>query len=83
MQSYSGSSIYIFLLSQDIAKRLKHFTQKLLPQIQLKTALGYILPLCNHITTQVYIQNMDAPVEHIFVVANHLITPVILGIDFP
>ena len=38
--------------------------------------------MCNHISTQVHIQNMDAPVEHNFVVADHLIAPVILGTDF-
>ena len=72
----------ISLVSQDIAKRLKDFTQRPLPQITLKTASGEILPLCNHISTQVCIQNMDAPVEHNFVVADHLIAPVILGTDF-
>ena len=70
------------LVSQDIARRLKDFTQKPLPQIQLKTASGEILPLCNHISTQVHIQNMDVPVEHNFVVADQLIAPVILGTDF-
>ena len=72
----------ISLVSQDIAKRLKDFTQRPLPQITLKTASGEILPLRNHISTQVCIQNMDAPVEHNFVVADHLIAPVILGTDF-
>ena len=43
----------ISLLSQDTAKRLKYFTQIPLPQIKLKTASGEILPLCNHISTQV------------------------------
>jgi len=76
----SGSSIS--LLSQDIAKRLEDFTQRPSPQIELKTASGEILPLCNHISTQVCIQNMVSPVEHNFVVADHLITPVILGTDF-
>ena len=76
----SGSSIS--LLSQDIAKRLKDFTQRPLPLIKLKTASGEILPLCNHISTQVYIQTMVTPVEHNFVVADHLIAPVILGTDF-
>ena len=41
----SGSSIS--LLSQDIAKRLKDFSQRPLPPIKLKTASGEILPLCN------------------------------------
>ena len=72
----SGSSIS--LVSQDIATQLKDFTQKSLSQIQLKTASGEILPLCNHISTQVHIQNMNALVEHNFVVADHLIAPVIL-----
>ena len=75
----SGSSIS--LLSQDIAKRLKDFSQRPLPPIKLKTASGEILPLCNHISTQVYIQNMATPVEHNFVVADHLIAPVVLGTD--
>ena len=76
----SGSSIS--LLSQDIAKRLKDFTQRPVPQIELKTASGDILPLCNHISTQVCIQNMDVPVEQDFVVADRLVAPVTLGIDF-
>ena len=76
----SGSSIS--LLSQDTAKRLKDFIQITLPQIKLKTASGEILPLRNHISTQVCIQNMVAPVKHNFVVADHLIAPVILGTDF-
>ena len=62
-------------ISQDIAKRLKEFTQRPLPQITLKTASGEIPP-------QVCIQNMVAPVDHDFVVADHLIAPVILGTDF-
>ena len=45
-------------------------------------ASGDILPLCNHISTQVCIQNMDAPVEHSFVAADCLVAPVILGTDF-
>ena len=76
----SGSSIS--LLSQDIAKRLKDFTQRPLPLIKLKTVSGEILPLCNHISTQVYIQTMVTPVEHNFIVADHLIAPVIIGTDF-
>ena len=76
----SGSSIS--LLSQDITKRLKDFTQRPLPLIKLKTASGEILPLCNHISTQVSIQNMITPVGHNFVVTDHLIAPVILGTDF-
>ena len=50
------SESFISLLSQDIAKRLKEFTQRPLPQITLKTASGEILPLRNHISTQVCIQ---------------------------
>ena len=46
----SGSSIS--LLSQDIARRLKNFSQRPLPQIELKTASGETLPLCNHISTK-------------------------------
>ena len=76
----SGSSIS--LISQDIARRLKDLTQKPLPQIQLKTASGEILPLCNHISAQVHIQNIDVLVEHNFVVADQLIAPLILGTDF-
>ena len=78
----SGSSISISLLSQYIAKSLKDSTLRPLPPIKLKTASGEILPLCNHISTQVYIQNMSTPVEHNFVVADHLIAPVILVTDF-
>ena len=51
-------------------------------QIEMLMDLGEILPLCNHISTQVCIQNVDAPVEHNFVVVDHLIAPVILRTDF-
>ena len=78
----SGSSIS--LVSQDIATQLKDFTQKPLPQIQLKTASGEILPLCNHISTQVhaYPEHGCPSGTQFFVVADHLVAPVILGTDF-
>ena len=75
----SGSAVS--LVRKDMmSSQMNNVTQIPLPAVKLVTAAGDDLLMIDHIQTTVQIQHHT--VNHMFVMVNVLITPVILGMDF-
>ena len=76
----SGSAVSLVRQEEISSVRERVKTTQSKPQLRLVTASGDPLPIIDHITASVQIEQLE--VTHNFAVVQKLVTPVILGIDF-
>ena len=69
--------VHLYLLSQKTAIQLTGVEQQPLPQVQLQTAPGELLPIIDYVSVDVQLNTMSTSIHYNFLVVTSLIAPVI------